>query len=534
MAAMCSLLGVLALAALWQGGTADERPRATPSSAERVVHVRVEGPLQAGTQSLIARALREAREGDTFVLELDTPGGSLERMFQIALAIDAAGEDGVRTVAWINRWASSAGSYVAMSCDRLYMVEHGTIGSATPIVASPLGGAVEIPEGDLREKQYSQNRSDFRAWAEAHGYNGALAESMVDRDVVVYEALVYDVDEDELDAPVGEAERTRSETRILTDTELANLDARGVPVTRTATIVGAGELCNLTGREAFDLGLAHGLRDSFDELIGKLGLTGAEVVTIEPARSEELANVLDSVRWYLLIIALVAAYAEFKAPGFGLFGILSIVCFAALLFGRYLVGLADVLHLVAVGLGIVLIAVELFLMPGQIWVGLLGAVLVIGGLVSANVGPAEGLRYGIGRQIALDTTMAFVRGAFLALVAIWLLARFLPKTPVGSRMILQPDGAAFAAATAGPSGGVQPVARVGCTGRALTDLRPVGKVRIEGDETTEHEARSAGTAIERGTPVRVVDVGVGRVVVEPLSDGENAGSSGADGPGGTA
>lgn len=512
---MGAMIPVLA----WFGALVLAAPQAESEvpdrSGPRIVHVRIDEPLQAGTQSLIARALREARPGDVFVCELDTPGGPVETMFQIALAIDAAGRNGVETVAWINREASSAGSYLAMSCERLYTVQHATIGSATPIIAAPLGGAAEIPSGDMREKAYSKLRSDFRGWAEAHGYSGALAESMVDREVVVHEVRIYPVDGP---ADAGPGGTPVPETRLVTDAEYANLQAQGVPVTRFATHVGAGELCNLTGQEAVDLGLAHGIRDTFDDLVLKLGFDLTDVVHVEATRSEELANLLDSIKWLLLVAALIAAYVEFKVPGFGVFGILSIACFAALLFGRYLVGLADALHLVAVGVGVVLIAVELFVLPGQIWPALLGAVLVIGGLVSANVGPLEGLRYDLGRELAFDATQNLILGAFAALAGAWLLARFLPRTPVASRMILQPGdpaGAVFAAATAGAD---EVRIATGQLGRARTDLRPVGKVALDGDEGREHEARATGTAIDRGQRVRVVEVSVGRLVVEAAED----------------
>ena len=63
-------------------------------------------------------------------------------------------------------------------------------------------------------------------------------------------------------------------------------------------------------------------------------------------------------------------------------------------------------------------------------------VLVIGGLVSANIGPLEGLRFALGRTLAFQATSNLLLGAFTALVAAWVLARFLPETRFGSRMIL--------------------------------------------------------------------------------------------------
>ena len=481
----------LACAALALAGVAAARPQAEPGPApgERVLHVRVEGPLGVGVQSLLARALREAEpERDTLIIELDTPGGAVDVMWQIAQQVEGARKRGLRTVVWVNREASSAGAFLAMTSDFLYLVRHGSIGSATPVIAVPGGGVIEIPDGDLREKQYSHLRSEFRGWAEAHGYPPALAEAMVDPEVEVLKIYA-----------------AGGEVRYVTATEFENLRSQpGAEVTRLATIVPAGELLNMTGAEAVDLGFADGVRDSLDEVVSKLGLADAPVVSFVPMRSEELATTLDGLRVLLLIGALLFAYVEFKVPGFGIAGALSIACFGLLLFGRYLVGLADVPHFVAVGSGLVLIAVELFLLPGAIWPAVTGACLVIAGLVLAGIGPTAGLRHELGRQIFVDESFALMLGVLAALAGAALLSRFLPASPVGRRLVLAPTAA-------GPG---EPSVRPGALGRARTVLRPVGKVVLDGEPLASHEASAIGGAIEAGARVRVVDVRAGRLWVE--------------------
>ena len=70
---------------------------------------------------------------------------------------------------------------------------------------------------------------------------------------------------------------------------------------------------------------------------------------------------------------------------------------------------------------------------------------------------------------------------------------------------------------------------VGARGQALTDLRPVGKIELEGRPSEPLEARAVGSAIDRGTRVRVVETRSGRLVVDadPGSSPSGAGSAGA-------
>lgn len=485
--AVCLLAGALAA-------------RVQASAAGEFVHVRVDGPLDVGTQSLLARGIREARElGVPLVIELDTPGGAIELMWELANQIDRASSDGVQTTAWVNDKALSAGALLAIACERIYMNPHGVIGAAMPVQAGP-EGIVAIPDEGAREKITSATRSSFRAFAEKKNRPAALAEAMVDLDVEVREVLVD------------------GERRLITGKEWDDARERGDAPELLSTVVQRGKLLSLSADQAKRYGLADGLAESLEEVVEKLGLPGAQPVSLARTRSEDLAALLDQFKYLLLVVAIMAGWTEFKAPGFGLPGIVSIVCFALFLFGQYLVGIADWWEIAAVVLGLVLLAVEIFLMPGTIWFGLAGALCVVGGLVAMAVGPSFDWSYALNRQRLLSEAFTLALWLVVAFAAGIFLSRYVAKAPVVGRMVLAPAGEHSAAAF----GGVAATVRVGALGHALTDLRPVGKVALDGDGAREHEARSAGLAVDRGARVRVVEISTGRLVVEPLQEREEA------------
>ena len=140
-------MSLLALVlALLPGATAVAEPVGT----EGLTLVRIEGALDVGTQALLARALAAAKErGDKLIVELDTPGGEIELMWQLANALLDASKDGVPTIAWVHDRALSAGSLLAMACERVYMRSHATLGSALPVQLGPGGLLPSSEDPDL-------------------------------------------------------------------------------------------------------------------------------------------------------------------------------------------------------------------------------------------------------------------------------------------------------------------------------------------------------------------------------------------------
>lgn len=461
--------------------------------------VRIDGPLDIGTQALLHRALDGARErGDRLVIELDTPGGEVELMWQLANALLDASREGVSTVAFVRDRALSAGALLALACERVYMRSHATIGSALPVQIGPGGLVPAAEDEEVREKLSSALRGEFRGVAEKRGRSGLLAQAMVDPDVEVIEV------------------RVEGELRLVSATEYDDLRRRQgqQPVEFVRTVVPAGELLNATGSEAVALGLADGLAESREELASKLGTAGVVPTEVLRSRSEDLAGWLYALSPLFLVAGFVLLYLELKTPGLGLPGALALVAFAIVLFGRHMVGLADIPHVLLLVGGAGLVALELFVLPGTLWLGLAGGLAILLGLVWSFAGSRLGFEYGLDRAIVVEESFRVVGAGFVALLVVWGLSRALPHTPVFSRMVLVGGAAAPAGAMPEASDSHARVARVGAQGRATTALRPVGKVVLDGEPALDHEARAEGAEIALGARVRVVEVQPsGRLVV---------------------
>lgn len=493
------------LAALWAscllllGGCGDEPAPAetqTAAPARTWLHVRLSGELDVGSQTLLERAVHTAkREGaKTLVVEIDTPGGALDVLWVLQKQLYEAESAGILTVAWVNRHATSAGALASLACARIYMHSGGTIGSALPVVAGP-NGIAAIPDEEVREKEISFLRSQFASAAEKHGRSAALAAAMVDPQA---EARLVKVD---------------GETRVVGAGEYDALRQEGRDFALVDTLAAPGQLVNLTARRAVELRMADGLADDVAALVERAGLADATVVgPLEKSRSEEFIAWIERLTPLLLMAGLVLGFIELKTPGFGIAGILSIACFALLLAGKYFAGVAEVPHLVAVGAGVALLAIELFAVPGTLWFGLAGLVLVIGGLILAGAGAELAWSEPFAREAILRSTLHTLAAASAALVVSMVVSRYLPKAPGLRRAVL----AHAAAADLGEGVGMSAVA-LGARGVVLTDLRPVGKVRFGAGSLDEHEARSEGPLVRAGATVVVVQADMGRLVVREVA-----------------
>lgn len=485
-------------------GSDEEEFGSNPATG--VTLIRFDGELDRGALSLLRRAVEQAKSReDALVIELATPGGRVDLMWQLSSAIFDARKGGLSVIGWVAPEALSAGALVAMSCEMLLMRPDGQIGAALPIQGTPTGVQ------PVEEKMLSVVRSGFRSVAERTGRPTSLAEGMVDPSI---EVLWVEVD---------------GFKRPVTGEEWDLMRLEGQPVRRLEVIAAEGRMVALTTDEALRFGLADDEVATLPELMSvHLSLTSDATVTrVEETRAEELASLLDTLAPLLLILGVTLAYLELKTPGLGVPLVLAIVCFATLLFGRYLVGLAGLEHFLVIGLGLVLIAVELFLFPGTLWAGITGAVLVVGGLIWSQLGPGLPLAHEFDRRIALQAAYNTAVWGIVAMLASAGLSWILPKTPVYSRLSVGPTDTApaFGAALAGSGGAQAAPDLVGRAGRASTDLRPVGHVELEGEGVAEFEAYALSGSIERGQRVRVVETDGGRLKVEVLVDASAGGPS---------
>lgn len=500
--AAAAMLGLaVAWGAAWSTASCGAEAPAEAPPGPRVTHVRLSGPIDVGALALVSRGVRSARDAgtETLLIELDTPGGSLEVLWDLQKQLLAAEGEGHKLACWVHEHAASAGALIALTAQSLYMTPSGTVGSAYPVLGGP-DGLLPLPEdGGVREKELSFLRAQFASAAERRGRPPALAMAMVDPDVEVRQV------------------RVESELWLLDLQQWDDLRESGKPYELVQTINAKGKLLNLTAREAVELRFADGIADSLTAVLERLGYgAGDASPALERSTSDRVVVWLERLAPLLILAGLVLGYLELKLPGFGLPGILSAACFLAVVAGKYLAGLAEVPHIVAVALGLALLVLEILVFPGTLWLGIAGGVLLAGGLVFASVGPGFSFTDPFVWERLLDTGLEYAIAAVLAIAVAITISRWLPKTPILRRAVLAPD-------PAGAFGGGLPetaeLPALGARGTALTDLRPVGKVAIDGRGEAEFEARSLGHFLPAGARVRVIEVGVGRLVVEAAPGG---------------
>jgi len=297
-------------------------------------------------------------------------------------------------------------------------------------------------------------------------------------------------------------------------------------------VVGPDELLTLTDDRAVYYGLARRVVADEQELMAFFG--AAEIRRYPTAWSESLVRFLINpyVRGVLLVVFLVGLFIELAAPGVGVFGMASLVALAVLLGAPALVGMAQWWDVMLVIVGILLVLVELFLLPGVGLAGMAGAVCLLVGIVGSFV--SGDLATGSGGQTQLVTGLLTTLLAFFASgIALWLIGRQAHGLPILRRAVLSAtvtDGSGDAGrptllrAMAAREHALEGRA----VGRAISELRPSGKAEFDG---RIYDARSIGPFVGAGAAVRLIrETGFG-LEVEPVEDGPGAGPAEAgDGP----
>jgi membrane-bound serine protease (ClpP class) len=475
-------------------------------AADRVVVCRIEGQIGEDTVAMVNRAvdLAESREAKHLILEIDSPGGAVLAMNEIGRVLELTP---VEPIAFVTNEALSAAAYVALCGKRIYMRPHTRIGSATPILAIPGLGAVPNDQIDksITEKLLSDVRTRFRSKASEHDRPGleAIAEAMVDPDV---EVLLVQVA-----TPQG------GEQRPMSRIEYDDVVRGGGNARIITTISPAGKLLNLTAEEAFDYGLSDGFVETRDELFDALGVAGADVLEVRVSWSERFFGAIGNFAWLLWGIAVLLLYVEFKTPGFGLPGAIGLGLVALLLLRNHMIGLAELPEILLVVAGVVLIAIEIFVIPGFGITGILGILAIACGIVLSFlpfVSPASEYE----SRLLNETLRNFLLSVFVAPLAGYLLFHFvLRKLPFYRAIRLEgADGASVvgSAAALTPDHAVIPV-RVGDRGRAVSVLRPAGKVEVDGKLL---DAVSGGEYIEDGARIEIRSIEANHVVVRSVAE----------------
>ncbi len=475
---MLTLLSLAWLACAQDPVEADPAPAAPPP----VVQLRLEGPLDETWASILRRAEEQvlASGAQGLLIELDTPGGEVELMKRLGKRIDRIGKS-CDTVCLVDTRAISAGSYLAISFDEIWMVPGATLGDAMPIAPGPGGLPIELPE-DLKEKSLSYVRAEFRAWAEVHGRDPGLAEAFVDPGIELQRVSV------------------RGEIQIVNRTEYDDLLQRGEQPSFLEVICPAGELLTLDTNQALEFGYCDGVAENRAILLERLGWDTAPAILIEATWSEKLVRGIGSWSWLLLLASAFFVVVSLQMPGLGVPEGLAILCILVFLFHGYLIGLAEWTEILLVVAGAGLIAVEVFVLPGTLIAGITGGLLLLGGLVLVmqDFGLPQGT---IETEVFRDNLLRILVLVLSAPVIGMFLVRRLTRTRVGAFLTSTPSED-FAGSVAGESGGrTAPRIEAGARGRCLTPLRPAGRIEVDGEP---YDALSQGDFLAAGQAVTVL------------------------------
>jgi membrane-bound serine protease (ClpP class) len=427
----------------------------TAGEGRPVVYVaRVEGTIDLGLAPFVTRVLDEAAaaRAAVLVLEVDTFGGRVDAAVVIR---DALLRSPVRSVAFVNKRAISAGALIALASETVVMAEGATIGAATPVLAGEPGA----PPQEASEKTVSYLRKEFAATAEARGRPALLAEAMVDADVEV------------------------------------------------PGVIARGKLLTLTTSEALEHRIADRRAGDLAAALASLGLSGAELRRPSPSWAEELLRLLTGtvVSSLLLTIGVLGIVTEIRTPGFGAAGIVGVLALALFFYGHALVYLVGWEEVVLIGAGLVLLALEVFVIPGFGVAGVLGIAALVGGLALSLVGAGASWESvaGAAAQVAVSLALAVLGAA--------LLVRLLPLTPFARSVVLASRPTSpLAPDTAAPPGAARAAALVGRRGIALSALRTSGAAEFDGERV---DVVSDGAFIDAGEPVEGLRVEGDRLVV---------------------
>ena len=284
-----------------------------------------------------------------------------------------------------------------------------------------------------------------------------------------------------------------------------------------------GELLTLTAEEAtrkfgeppsplFSMGIQEEIEEVLKQHFGE---GKYEIKSFEVTWSEELAQQLNLITPILLGLGMLGLFIEFKTPGFGVFGIIGLSLLVVVFMSHYVAGLSGHEEIFFFLLGVGLIFIEVFLLPGTVIPALLGAALVIGSLIYAiadywpgNMGDftfdEDSIQiFDFTLSTFLKPAVQVVQGFILAIIGATIAVRLLPKTSFWNKIVLESSvGKLDPVVSAGGASSNQDTAlpEPGAIGESVTDLFPSGEIEIDGKR---YQARVKVGSIRRGNPVIV-------------------------------
>ncbi|MBN2324348.1 MAG: nodulation protein NfeD [Spirochaetes bacterium] len=458
----------------------------------KIVVIPVQGDIDRALVVFLRRGIdRALSEGaGLIVFDINTFGGRVDSALQIATLIGSI--RGAQTAAFISTspeglgvsW--SAGALISFACSRLFMAPGTSIGAAAPVYLTQEGTKA------AEEKTVSAVRTQIAALAEKNGYPVNIARAMVDADLELYE-----VD-------------TENGLVVLTEDEISALIAGGTDVKKGRIVSRKGKLLTLTANESERYGVSSGTVDGMEELREAIGVESWEVSEFFLTPADRAVSVVTgpAVTGILVLIGLLALFFEITTPGFGVPGTVAIVCFGIVFAAYALLGTVGSMELLLFVVGLVLLIVEIFLIPGFGVVGIAGILLVVLSLVLSMQGfvwPRYEWEWGVFRR----NILVVMAGSVGSIAAFAVLASVVPRVKLFSRLTLKTEQTpelGYTVKEPGPA-----TLLPGKRGIAVTTLRPSGKAEFDGEVLP---VETDGEYLSAGDPVEIIEVSGNRILVK--------------------
>ena len=414
-------------------------PQAKP---EKIYTFKIDKDIDPAMNRRVKIAFDQAKEENAglILIEMDTYGGVVTDADAIRTTIL---ESEIPVYVFINKDAASAGALISIACDSIYMAPGASIGAAT--VVNGVDGAA------APDKYQSYMRSMMRSTAEAKGRDPKIAEAMVDEKI-----------------------------------EIEGISKAGSVITFSAS-------------EAIQYGFCDGQFPSVNAILEAQGLENAEVIAYEEDATETIIAFFLSpaISGVLILIIIGGIYFELQTPGVGFPLLAAIIATILYFIPYYLNGLAENWEIIVFVLGIILLALELFVIPGFGIFGILGIICILAGLV---LGMLPNQDFNFDFVPASQLFVALLTVILAALASVGLVFWLTPKVN---------EWGAFKTITLantqnrseGYTSSFYSENLLGKTGKVHSRLRPSGKVEIDGEI---YDAYSRGEFLDQGEEIVVI------------------------------
>jgi membrane-bound serine protease (ClpP class) len=490
-----ALVGIILLCV-----TASTAFAAAISSDPKTVVIVLRGEIDDYNKNSLEKRFDEARAlgAKTIILQIDTYGGLVTSGLEISHFLKR--QNDLHIIGFIDEKAISAGAMIALACDEIVMAPGSVLGDCAPIALTS-GGELQTMGAAERAKMESPILEDFSDSANRNGYDPLLTRSMVSYSVVVHWI-----------------ENDHGQRQFVDEPTYQKLIQQGwKPVADVHDPVdGADTLLTVGSDLALKLGLAKAIESSPQSLASSRQLQIAE--TFAPSGGEAIIQLLSSatVRGLLTTIFLFTLYTSLSHPGHGAPEAIAISALAILVGVPLLTGYAQWWEILAILIGIMLIAFEIMVFPGHFISAIAGILLVMVGLTMTFVGKEPSGIPGVlpGLQGTYQSlrqgTVIVICGMISSLLLWFWLQRYLPRLPYFNRLILPAGvgGLATENVVAWPA--------IGSRGRAVTDLKPGGSAGFADpsiDDVRITNVVSDSGFVSAGTDVIVREVEGNRVLV---------------------